>query len=249
MTTMISKEDFLRRYDVGALHKHMTKAFCLVFLDHVIGFIDKFYFYLDSNDLVLGCDSIEETLDEMVLYIQLKKLIDQRKTKYQEMESNLEAWQDRLLDQDVSGFDHYILTCQKQLSKDRFLYDQYADVAQTLASFYASVDQMRLHALFQALASHIDHLEAYIDLLMEHCEHLIDLHQSLINRKQNEIMKVLTIVTTIFMPLTLLVGWYGMNFKNMPELYWKHGYLGVIAFSLIILLVEIVIFNRKRWFK
>ena len=61
-------------------------------------------------------------------------------------------------------------------------------------------------------------------------------------------MKVLTVVTTIFMPLTLIVGWYGMNFSGMPELEWKHGYLGVIILSLVVVIGEIIFFKWKKWF-
>ena len=52
---------------------------------------------------------------------------------------------------------------------------------------------------------------------------------------QNRIMKLLTIVTTIFMPLSLIAGWYGMNFTNMPELDWAYGYPAVIALCVVVL--------------
>ena len=57
-------------------------------------------------------------------------------------------------------------------------------------------------------------------------------------------MTILTIVTTVFMPLTLITGWYGMNFHNMPEL--KHGYPGVIILSVVVMITCIIIFKRKK---
>lgn len=62
----------------------------------------------------------------------------------------------------------------------------------------------------------------------------------------NNIMKLLTVITTVFLPLTLIVGWYGMNFVNMPELTWKYGYLGVILFSVAVILFCIVAFKKHR---
>ena len=60
-------------------------------------------------------------------------------------------------------------------------------------------------------------------------------------------MKVLTIVTTIFLPLSLLAGWYGMNFAYMPELSWKYGYLFVIALSLGIIAFCLILFKKKKY--
>ena len=56
-----------------------------------------------------------------------------------------------------------------------------------------------------------------------------------------------TVVTTIFLPLSLVAGWYGMNFRNMPELTWKYGYIAVIAFSILIVLICLLIMKKKKF--
>ena len=60
-------------------------------------------------------------------------------------------------------------------------------------------------------------------------------------------MKIFTIVTSIFLPLTLIVGWYGMNFENMPELTWKYGYLAVIICCIAMVVGMIGYFKHKKW--
>ncbi len=60
-------------------------------------------------------------------------------------------------------------------------------------------------------------------------------------------MTVLTVVTSIFMPLTLIAGWYGMNFRYMPELEWRYSYPVVIAISIVIVVVCLIWFKRKKW--
>ena len=65
--------------------------------------------------------------------------------------------------------------------------------------------------------------------------------------KQNRIMALLTMITSIFMPLTLIAGWYGMNFKYMPELEYKWAYPAVIAFSVAIVIVSLIFFKKKKW--
>jgi magnesium transporter len=76
---------------------------------------------------------------------------------------------------------------------------------------------------------------------------LLDLYLSSMSNRTNDVMKVLTMISTIFMPLTFIAGVYGMNFENMPELRWEYGYfvtLGVMAISIILMLMW---FRRKKW--
>ena len=65
--------------------------------------------------------------------------------------------------------------------------------------------------------------------------------------KQNRIMTLLTVITSIFLPLTLIAGWYGMNFKYMPELNWKLGYPAVILVSIAIVVGCVRWFKKKKW--
>ena len=60
-------------------------------------------------------------------------------------------------------------------------------------------------------------------------------------------MTLLTVVTTIFMPLTLIAGWYGMNFKYMPELNWEIGYPLVFIVSVLIVVLSLIFFKMKKW--
>ena len=64
----------------------------------------------------------------------------------------------------------------------------------------------------------------------------------------NSVMKFLTVLSSIFLPLTLVTSWYGMNFANMPELEWQYGYIGVIGLCVAVSVVCIGIFKKKKWF-
>ncbi len=88
-----------------------------------------------------------------------------------------------------------------------------------------------------------DIVESYRDILMG----LQDLYLSSISNRMNEVMKVLTIISTIFVPLTFVVGIYGMNFRWMPELEWRWGYPVVWLISGSIALGMLIFFRRKRW--
>jgi magnesium transporter len=75
-----------------------------------------------------------------------------------------------------------------------------------------------------------------------------ELYRSNISLKMNEIMQTLTIISTIFIPMTFIAGVYGMNFENMPELKWQYGYFGVMGIMLLVALAMLMFFRRKRWF-
>lgn len=89
----------------------------------------------------------------------------------------------------------------------------------------------------------IDTVETYRDLLSG----MVDLYHSTISTRTNDVMKVLTIISTIFIPLTFIAGVYGMNFEVMPELTWKYGYLGVWIVMLMVAGFLIWLFKRRGW--
>lgn len=76
---------------------------------------------------------------------------------------------------------------------------------------------------------------------------MLDIYLSVVSNKMNEIMKVLTIIATIFIPLTFIAGIYGMNFVNMPELAWKWGYFVVLLAMLAVGIVMTIYFRSKQW--
>ncbi|MCB1191260.1 MAG: magnesium/cobalt transporter CorA [Leptospiraceae bacterium] len=76
---------------------------------------------------------------------------------------------------------------------------------------------------------------------------MLDIYLSSISYRMNEVMKVLTIMSTIFIPLTFIVGVYGMNFKNMPELEWHWGYYFILFFMSLIGMGMLVFFRKKKW--
>ena len=94
----------------------------------------------------------------------------------------------------------------------------------------------------------VELLQNHVHLLRENVLQIRELYQSMQDARQNKIMVVITIVTTIFLPLTLITGWYGMNFVYMPELQWRYGYLAVIMISVVIVIAEIIYFKKKKFF-
>jgi magnesium transporter len=87
-----------------------------------------------------------------------------------------------------------------------------------------------------------------IEVFRETISSLLDVYLSTVSNRMNAVMKVLTIIATIFIPLTFIVGVYGMNFKHMPEIGWPWAYPVLWGIILLIALGMIILFKRKGWF-
>ncbi|MFN2261375.1 MAG: magnesium/cobalt transporter CorA [Psychroflexus sp.] len=98
------------------------------------------------------------------------------------------------------------------------------------------------------LYDHILQVTENVDIYREITWGLLDMHMSSMSNKMNEVMKVLTIMSTIFIPLTFIVGVYGMNFEYMPELDAKSGYFIVWAVMIALTVLLIFYFKKKKWF-
>lgn len=96
------------------------------------------------------------------------------------------------------------------------------------------------------LDTRLERIKNDIEFLIEDLVHVQDLYGASLDYEQNKTMEIFTVVTTIFLPLTLITGWYGMNFKYMPELNFKYGYLGVIGVSILIIAICIYFFKKKK---
>lgn len=94
---------------------------------------------------------------------------------------------------------------------------------------------------------HVIHIIDSVDIYREMLSSMLDMYLSSVSNRLNEVMKVLTVISLIFMPLTFIAGVYGMNFKYMPELDWRYGYPAALFFMLGIGVVMLFYFKRKKW--
>ena len=119
-----------------------------------------------------------------------------------------------------------------------------ADVLEDNENGFFGLEELRY---FRVVYGRLDKLRDQAATLREQALQMLDLYKMRLDIRTNRIMTVLTVVTAIFAPLTLIAGWYGMNFANMPELTWRWGYPLVALVSVAIAVVCIVFFKRKKW--
>lgn len=180
------------------------------------------------------------TIYEYILNM-IEHLIDEDMPFLQKLDAKLEHIEDQLMLNKGSHYESKIFEMRKTVSTFDSYYDQMIEVVQNLQK-YSDLSG------FENLEKRLVRLSSVTDRLAEYSIQLREMHQTQVEMRQNQIMQFLTIVTTIFMPLTLITGWYGMNFKGMPELDSAYGYFVVIGVCIIIIILEVIYFKRKKWF-
>ena len=180
------------------------------------------------------------------MYDFLEQIVDDDLALMERYEAEL----NRIEDEVISGGKGDMVRVNEIRSDMRVLlvhYEQIIDMTQELEEnengFFSEENLRYIHLFMNLLARRRDFAVSLRDYTMQ----VRDLHNAQLEVSQNRIMTLLTVVTTIFMPLTLIVGWYGMNFRYMPELEWRFGYPLVIAVSVAVVVFCLILFKKKKW--
>lgn len=168
----------------------------------------------------------------------------------------LEKFEDRITDledslikekKSKSRNSDMIISMRRELLKLKRYYEQLALITEDLTENANKAFNAELHLRFISLDKRMDYLLNSVLHLREYITQVREAYQAQIDIEQNQIMKIFTVITAIFLPLTLIVGWYGMNLR-MPEYDWSFGYPFVIILSVVVCVGCIVIFKWKKWF-
>ena len=198
--------------------------------------------YLDwmRNDSMKGC-----TLNQFLLNF-FELLIAEDVLHLQKLEERLNQVEEMLLSRQPEHFNEEILRYRKKLSGLHSYYEQLMNMGDLMQANISQALTREECAGWQLYAGRSERLHDHVEMLREYLLQLRELYQSQVDLQQNRVMSILTVVTTIFLPLTLIAGWYGMNFPGMPEFEWKYGYPAVIVISILIIVLEILYFKKKK---
>ncbi len=143
-------------------------------------------------------------------------------------------------------FNRRLLPIKKKLSQFYRYYNQLVELGQQFMDLNQDLIPDAQEEL-ERYQNRVNMLAQETQFLREYVMQIQEVYQSEIEIRQNNVMKMLTIVTTIFLPLTLIAGWYGMNFEHMPELSSVYGYPIVIGVSILIVIACLIYFRKKRF--
>lgn len=122
------------------------------------------------------------------------------------------------------------------------------DAVSSLEKGFSDIIETENDKYFHDVYDHLVQIQESLESNREVLSSLMDLQLANMSNRMNEVMRVLTVIATIFIPLTFIAGIYGMNFSYMPELQWKYGYAGVWGIMLLMLATMLLFFRRKKWF-
>ncbi|MDO5134276.1 MAG: CorA family divalent cation transporter [Eubacteriales bacterium] len=162
-------------------------------------------------------------------------------------EQELSGIEDQILKGDLDQFPERLNELRSYLMEMSIHYEQLLDFGQELEENENGFFKEENLRYFRLFTDRVMRLLDQVKSLRDYSVQLRELFSTQLDIRMNRIMTVLTVITAVFMPLTLIVGWYGMNFVHMPELNWKYSYPLVIFVCLSILVGGILWFKKKKW--
>ena len=184
---------------------------------------------------------------ERFLYDFLEQIVEDDLPIMERYEEELVRIEDAILNSRGEGDLGRVIEIHNDIRKLLVHYEQVIDMTQEFEEnengFFIEENLRYIHLFMNLMARRRDSAAS----LRDHTIQVRDLHHAQLEVRQNRIMTLLTVITTIFMPLTLIVGWYGMNFRYMPELEWRFGYLAVIIVSVAVVIFCLIFFKKKKW--
>lgn len=186
---------------------------------------------------------------EKVLYTFIELLIAGN-TKYIENTGVeiTELEEDVLTGNTDDDFNLDLLNLKKELLTMHNFYEQLLDITDALEENENDIFESEDLRYIANMNNRVQRLKEDVDSLSSLVVHLQDAYSAALDLSLNHTMKRFTVITSIFFPLTLIVGWYGMNFDSMPEFHWKYGYLFVILLSVLVVAVLALVGKKKKWF-
>jgi magnesium transporter len=222
----------------------------------------RFAFALDEKGIVFIDDSgkVEKMIDairrkkrwrkpslERFLYDFLEQIVEGDLRVLERYEAELNQIEETILNTPDPENIGRVNEIHSDIRKLLIHYEQIIDMTQELEEnengFFSEENLRYIHLFMNLLARRHDSAASLRDYTMQ----VRDLYHAQLEVRQNRIMTLLTIVTTIFMPLTLIAGWYGMNFRYMPELEWRFGYPLVFLVSIAVAAACLLFFKKKKW--
>ncbi len=185
---------------------------------------------------------------DYLLYALMDIVVDNYFLALEKTEERIELLDDEVINrpdqsqiQSIYNLRNLLLTIRKSFWPSREI------VSQLIKDDSDLLDES-IEPYLRDLYDHTIHINETVEQQREITNSLMEIYLSMMSNKMNEVMKVLTVIATIFIPLTFIVGIYGMNFPNMPEMDWPWAYFAVWGVMVTVVVVMLIYFKKKNWF-
>ena len=186
---------------------------------------------------------------DYLMFTILDAVVDNYFTVVEFLSNKIELLEDKLFDEQGSeNIPLEIQELKKEILKIRKAVLPLREVINRLEKIESPLLEEHTTKYIRDLYDHIIQVNESVEIYREMIWGLMDMYMTTLSNKMNEVMKVLTIMASIFIPLTFLAGIYGMNFDHMPELHYKYSYFILLGIMVLVVLAMVYYFKRKKWF-
>jgi magnesium transporter len=185
--------------------------------------------------------------ESKILFMLMDRLTSMDNVLLKKIEASIATLEEKVIGGEDKDFTAEIIHLRKKLLFLKRHYEPLIDIAEGLEENENGLIDNNAIRYFTILSNRMQRLNNNVLNLRDYITQVREAYQAQVDIKLNKTMKLFTVITTIFLPLTLIAGWYGMNFKYMPELSWVYGYPFVMAISLLVVVVCLVYFKRHNY--
>lgn len=215
--------------------------------------------YIDDDDLFYICENefsynvakklfVEDASNEHALYLFFRNLFKGSAKHIEQLENKVSELDDNVIDGINEGIRECLVSMRNEILRLKKYYEQLEFLFDEICENDNGLFSEDCLKYFENLRNRSVRLVSQTVNLREYITQVRESYQAQIGIEQNNLMKVFTLVTSIFLPLTLIAGWYGMNLK-MPEFNWEYGYLFVAGLCIAVCVIWFIVFKKKKWFK
>jgi magnesium transporter len=224
----------------------VLEQFSILILENVvIGFQEQNgdSFHALRQKLETGAGKVRQSNSFYLAYLMLDTLVDDYLLATENLAKRIEVIESMLTKQIQQ---HQLKTLLK-IRRELFDFKLATDPTREITSLLSKEKETGIRKYFIDLHDHMLFVADQIQFQREIVSNSLDLYHAMSSDKTNQVMRLLTIITTIFVPLTFIVGVYGMNFENLPELQWTNGYYYTWGVMVLITLLQLRWFRKNRW--
>ena len=234
------KED--NKLNIEQVSLIVSKDFVITFQDNSTNIFEGIYERIEA-----GKNIFRKTRQDYLFYVLIDLIVDHYFVINEELTEEIDALQEELFTNTDKNYTEEIHKLKKAVNKVRQAIKPSREIISGLLREDLEMINSSTLVYFRDTFDHLVQINEGLDLTRESIISLLDTYLSTVSNRMNEVMKVLTIIATIFIPLTFIAGVYGMNFKYMPELEWKYGYPLVWFVMLVVGILLGIFFKKKKW--
>lgn len=227
------------------IHDKMSFAFILenntlFFVTECAQFPDYLKTFMDENDI-----TVTSSFDYLVRFLNF--MIQKDVYFLEDYNEKLQTIEQNIFEGKESGMERFIMEARKDMNILGNYYLQLISVGETMQEVLIPLNYPKENSMVSLFISRSTQLQNLVGNIKNNTDQIWNLRQTQLSDRQNKVSTLLTIISTIFLPLTFLTGWYGMNFTQMPLLKFRYGYAVIICVVLLILSMEIMFLRKRHW--